>query len=285
MTILQVDKDWVNSNVSDWTGYRDERPFHVQNGEKHYLISFMGKKDAGSRVKDVLKAFDRCILPGGNVPEPCYFQSNEGWLCIEEYSLSMLEGYNCKAFSLLNAERQERVMLGAARALQTLHWAGLVHGSLDYNSFRVQKAADENFRVILSGFAFTDLADNKIETGYPRGYQAPEVRFRRNITQKTDVYALGVCFYFWLTNQLPAKNEEGELLVPHSMPKYVCSLISDMLIDDEIGRIDSEKVVDRLKSKFSSDRMRYKIFFQNDRQMENNREYYDTLREQNTWLK
>lgn len=279
-----LDFEWICNKSQEWESYRYGRPFLVNAHSVSILVSFAPDDTNNSRISLIEGAFSNSIMPGGNISKPYFVKTKKGWLCIEKYYPSLLEGYNAQAFSLLSISQQSRILLSAANALHTLHNAGLVHGGLDNNSFRMIKASDNNFRTVLSGFAYTDIEEIHA-TGYPAGYQASEIHNRKAITKKTDVYALGVCFYFLLTNRIPSWSQDGKLLVPSFVDDQYRSLLSAMLKRNPEERVDMMHIISRLKNKGESESSDCIIYYSDRGYQINGREYYNNLLEHNDWLK
>lgn len=202
-----------------------------------------------SRAREIKEAFNESILPNGNLDLPLFFKEKGIWYCADVYYSSEMDGYNAKVFSALPAVHRQRIVFGSIYALKTLHEAGLVHGSISPDAFRVHISRDGSFRTRLSKFAYAGTEGRRI-SGYPDGYAAAECG-NDYISQKTDTFALGVTIYFWLTGKLPQWTEDKRLILPDFVPTGYYPLLGAMLQFDEKDRI-------RLRC---IDKGRYKDFF------------------------
>ena len=276
--------EWIRERLPEWLANRNDRPFRdMYKPHEELMISFAPADMDEAAPKIIDEAFENSILPGGNLNRPVFCKAEREWLCFEEYYPSLLEGYGSRAFTALNASQQDRTLLSMANALRTLHKAGLVHGSLDNNSFRAVKANDSNFRTVLSGFAFANR-EGRHTAGYPDGYRAPELQRRHEITAKTDIYALGACFYFFLTNRIPMRNDAGKILLPSFVPKKYRGIVSAMLASDPTARPDLTAIMERIRNG-SGDGYADCVVYREEGPCQDSREYFDELAKDNRWLK
>lgn len=239
-----MQKEIVGYTVENWEDSEVNKLFYATKSGTVYFLSECPQNTPSSRISEIKSEFKKYILDGSNVNAPEYFKNGTRYVCIEPYISSILYGYGAKSFLSLASEHRQRILLGAVNALQTLHWAGLVHGGIGSNCFRVCAAKDGSFRTILAGLAYAGKS-SKRKDGYPPGFRAPEM-INGAITEKTDIYALGVVFYFWLTRSLPVHGENQKLLIPSCVPGAYGKLLTGLLASDPQKRITLDTAIEIL---------------------------------------
>ena len=248
----------------NWKGYSTEDDparagrFAAWKGEKKYWITRCAPGMDQSRVNVIHQAFEKSVIPGGNLPEPVFLRDGAAWFCAEEDCPSLLDGYGAKAFMGLRPAHRQRIVFSAANALMTLHAAGLVHGSLQPASFRIQTAGDGSFRAILTDLFFAGPGRKESSISYPNGYRAPEVA-SGVLDRGTDSYAFGACVYFWLTGELPRYGENEQLVLPGSVPKAYHLFLSRLLRRDRKERPELSETFHYATGCRRTDRDRYLI--------------------------
>lgn len=137
----------------------------------------------------------------------------------------------------------------AARGLEAIHSAGLVHGDIKPSNILIGPA----YRVCLADFGLVHTratwAEDSSMGGTP-GYYAPE-RVTRTIREETahaiDIYSLGILTYELLTGELPYRGTPVEVLSRHrSAPPPI--------IPSNLGLARFGEVVSRALAKSPSDR-------------------------------
>lgn len=108
------------------------------------------------------------------------------------------------------AEEAVGMALEVARALATVHAAGLVHGDVKAENVMRERGG----RIVLMDFGSSgrerDLAARSVVNGTPR-YLSPEVLAGDPPDPRSDLFALGVLLYFLVTGEFP-RNEKGDLV-------------------------------------------------------------------------
>lgn len=94
----------------------------------------------------------------------------------------------------------------AARAVQVLHEAGVIHRDVKPSNLLVGHDSEGRERVVVADLGsakrLAEASGITVTTGTP-AYMAPEQALGRGIDQRCDVYALGVLTYVLLTGKLP----------------------------------------------------------------------------------
>jgi len=94
----------------------------------------------------------------------------------------------------------------AARAVQVLHDAGVIHRDVKPSNLLVKHDDEGRERVVVADLGsakrLAEASGITITTGTP-SYMAPEQALGRAIDQRCDVYALGVLTYVLVTGRLP----------------------------------------------------------------------------------
>jgi serine/threonine protein kinase len=140
----------------------------------------------------------------------------------------------------LPALRAVHIAKQIAEALSYVHSHNIIHRDLKPENFIIldQPAAD-SVKLIDFGFArITNGSQNSTSTGTVLGsieYMSPEQCQGRVVDQRTDIYALGVCFFQMLTNRKPfdAENAVG-LMYQHNTAAV------PPIIANEVDRFDPE---------------------------------------------
>ena len=245
--------------LDNWEDTETNKLFYAVKDRKAYFLSVCPKNTPPTRIRDIREKLRDSLLPDCNVNIPTYEKKDTRWICTEPYISSVLYGYGARAFVYLEPAHRQRIILGAINALQTLHWTGLVHGGISCNCFRVCAAKDGSFRTVLAGLAYAGMP-SKRKNGYPPGFKAPEM-VNDVLSQKTDIYALGAVIYFWLSRNLPIRGENGNLLIPSSIPKAYGRLLTGMLEQDPRKRISLEEAIEIIYDRSTRDDKGYIVYY------------------------
>ncbi|MEV6773655.1 protein kinase [Nocardia sp. NPDC051030] len=124
--------------------------------------------------------------------------------------------------SVLPPERTLFIIGQAARGLDEIHGAGLVHRDVKPANIMVTRGRDGSDRVLVTDFGIARSAD---DTGRLTGsgsmvgtlaYVAPEQLQDQPVDHRTDVYALGCTLYQMLTGALPfPRKDPGSVVWAH----------------------------------------------------------------------
>jgi histidine kinase len=135
----------------------------------------------------------------------------------------------------------------AARALEAVHDAGLVHGALRPGSFR--RSRDGTFQK-LSDFAFIEEFTAPALRGTAPGelaFYSPEQtgRLQRGLDARSDLYSLGLTWWAWLAGE-PPWDSQDPLEIIHAQlarqPRPVHELRSDLppVLSDLIAKLTAK---------------------------------------------
>ncbi|KAL8474450.1 hypothetical protein ACS0TY_030348 [Phlomoides rotata] len=183
----------------------------------------LSEKDFKDKIEGV-GAMDHQNL----VPLRAYYFSREEKLLVYDYmpmgSLSaLLHGNKGAGRTPLNWEMRSGIALGAARGIQYLHSQGstISHGNIKSSNILLTKSYDAR----VSDFGLNHLVGPPSSPARVAGYRAPEVTDPRRVSQKADVYSLGVLLLELLTGKPPAQallNDEGV-----DLPRWVQSVVRE----------------------------------------------------------
>ena len=111
-----------------------------------------------------------------------------------------------RADGSLDPDRALVLAAQAARAVQVLHEAGVIHRDVKPSNLLVDLDDEGRERVLVADLGsakrLAEASGITVTTGTP-SYMAPEQALGRSIDERCDVYALGVLTYVLLTGRLP----------------------------------------------------------------------------------
>ncbi|CAA0811267.1 Probable inactive receptor kinase [Striga hermonthica] len=159
------------------------------------------------------------------VPLRAYYYSREEKLLVYDYmpmgSLSaLLHGNKGAGKTPLNWETRSAIALGAARGIEYLHLQGpnISHGNIKSSNILLTKSHEAR----VSDFGLNNLVGSPSSPNRVAGYRAPEVTEPQRVSQKADIYSLGVLLLELLTGKAPLLNEEGV-----DLPRWVNSVVKE----------------------------------------------------------
>ncbi|MBE6609623.1 MAG: hypothetical protein E7634_03025 [Ruminococcaceae bacterium] len=185
----------------------------------------MKKRDFNDFVrirKRVISMISPVAGSGGNIIIPCdnfvnglhYYEATEfidGVTPDEELA---------DFFAGLDDEKCMLMMKTAAGALSAVHTAGVIHSDLKIKNIIVVKNSRSNFVAKLIDFDSSYPADEKKYIGGDDVFCSPELakyagsedeeeqaELIKSITNKTDIFSLGVCFHYYLVQEYPTAVE------------------------------------------------------------------------------
>ena len=125
-------------------------------------------------------------------------------------------------------------MLQLSNAINHIHQRNFVHGNLRLENILIYHDEDpDSPHIVVTGFSHSQFKKIPCPITYRNDiYSAPEVEKTKELTQASDVYALGVIFY------LLAKNIDtgGDQSTSFFQDKYFNDLLNGMIQDDEKER-------------------------------------------------
>ncbi|QIS10382.1 serine/threonine-protein kinase [Nocardia arthritidis] len=99
----------------------------------------------------------------------------------------------------LDVARAVRIVAEAARGLDEIHRAGLLHGDVKPSNILVAEPRGEPDRVLLTDFGITYATKDSVDSAYA----APELFTGTDLDGRADVYALGCTLFHLLTGSVP----------------------------------------------------------------------------------
>ncbi|XP_075479786.1 putative inactive receptor kinase At1g48480 [Primulina tabacum] len=206
-------------------------------GTSYKAVLEVGTAMAVKRLKDVTtseKEFKERIDGVGAmehdnlVPLRAYYYSREEKLLVYDFmqmgSLSaLLHGNKGAGRTPLNWEARSSIALGAARAIEYIHFQGpnVSHGNIKSSNILLTKSCEPR----VSDYGLNHLVGPSSSPTRTTGYRAPEVTDPRKVSQKADVYGFGVLLLELLTGKAPTHtllNDEGV-----DLPRWVQSVVQE----------------------------------------------------------
>ncbi len=109
---------------------------------------------------------------------------------------------HCDSANLLPLEQSLEIAFKCALALEHAHQLGVIHGNLKAANVLVRRGTDIRISDFCSGHA-ERYATGNLPRGSCLAYVSPEQLQSGEVTQQTDIYALGVLLYQLLTGHQP----------------------------------------------------------------------------------
>ncbi|WP_395373903.1 tetratricopeptide repeat protein [Marinicella sp. W31] len=147
-----------------------------------------------------------------------------------------------------------------ADALIAVHDAGLIHGDIKPSNVMV----DTHNKYTLMDFgAGTESTADSGQSGYLMGtllYMAPELFEENELSSASDIYALGVLLFHWITGDHPVKGKSMPMIkqahtagkytslnqYQHQLPKKLTRLIQQMLLPEPKARPSAVSISNEL---------------------------------------
>ena len=203
-----------------------------------------------------------------NIPRVYDFdQTEDGSLFIV---MELVEGHTLTALiaehGALDADRALRLGLQVAEGLQAAHRKGVVHRDIKPDNIMVETG--DIVKVMDFGVARLREMDSSrlTQVGFMVGtpqYMAPEQIEGGEVTERTDIYSLGVVLYAMLTGEVPFKGKTPAAVIMHKVqqappppgarrgdiPAAVDGLVLQMMAADPARRpSDISEVVSHLRA-------------------------------------
>lgn len=229
--------------------------------------------------------------PGGNIVIPCEeFIDGNQYVEVSEF----VEGAIPKReligiLASLSLDTKKLLMKTAAGALSSVHSKHIIHSDLKLENLLLVRNSAGNYVAKMLDFDSSYPDDNKPEEIIGTiDYYSPELgryvdsedeaeEMKKYITEKTDIFSLGLIYHFYfvgafpepvsLTEKLQKRKDKGKVIYPWvvlnsgcelqispeiTSVKYI-SLISDMLSIDPDDRPTALEVLKRLQAPETSD--------------------------------
>jgi len=206
-------KKYTKAVLPTYDGMFDEKTIRFK---KEYFDDFVRIR------RRVISALTPIAGPGGNVVIPCdnfidglhYYEATE---FIEGVvSDDRVEEY----FRTMSADDKMMMLKTAAGALSAVHGAGIIHSDLKLKNIIVVENSSGRFVAKLIDFDSSYPIDEKKFIGGDDAFCSPELarysdsedeaeqeELLKFISEKTDIFSLGVCFHYFFTQQYPGAVE------------------------------------------------------------------------------
>ncbi len=192
---------------------------------KSFALKLMS--DTINAPEDVQRLFFRearyaSRLQHSSLPDVVDFgqDPNFGWFMVLEY----LEGQSLSAMvkrkKKLRIKHAAKIVLQVAEALKAMHDSGLVHCDIKTENIMITMETNgsrrrELVKLIDFGLARSKaLAPQELAYGTPH-YLAPEIIGGAQPSPSSDIYALGVVFYYLLAGKVPFEGTMSEIFAGH----------------------------------------------------------------------
>ena len=237
------------------------------------------RKTVNSRIRPIAG-------PGGNIIIPCEeFIDGNNYVEVSEFVEGAIpKGELIGILASLSLDPKKLLMKTAAGALASVHGKHIIHSDLKLENLLLVRNAAGNYVAKMLDFDSSYPSDNKPDEIIGTiDYYSPELgayadaeddaeEMKKRITEKTDIFSLGLIYHFYfvgafpepvsLTERLQKRKDKGKVIYPWVVlnsgcelrispeikgVKYV-SLISDMLSADPDDRPTALEVLKRLQA-------------------------------------
>ena len=148
-----------------------------------------------------------------------YFRTEESFFFILEY----IPNGNLKSFllnnrNILTQKELKKIMLELSTAILFLHSVGIIHRDLKPDNVLISKKENGEIKVKLIDFGFSKVLgklDYLNEAYGTFSYASPEILNKIPYNFKTDIWSLGVIFYFIIVGIHPFGENEKDLKEIH----------------------------------------------------------------------
>lgn len=237
-------------------GMYDEKTIRVKKEEFDSFVKIR---------KAVIDALAPAAGPGGNIIVPNdnfvdglhYYEATElidGVISDEEFD-DFIKG--------LGSDELSMMMKTAAGALSTVHSAGIIHSDLKLKNIMVVRNKSKKFVAKLIDFDSSYPESSKMYIGGDDVYCSPELaeysdceddeerlELVKKITNKTDIFSLGVVYHYYLSGEFPqaqeltdrmkkmkaAKERAGKTAVFY--PNFIVSSGCELKLSDKIKSVN-----------------------------------------------
>lgn len=134
----------------------------------------------------------------------------------------------------MNLNKFQATVIKIASAVDYIHQLGIIHRDIKLDNILMNDFGDiklTDFGLAIEGQS--EAAEISGIAGTPL-YMAPEVITGKSVSNKSDVYAFGICIYYLLIGEAPFQNENIQHLI-HSHCNVVPARVDE--IDSEIPKV------------------------------------------------
>lgn len=205
------------------------------------------------RAKRVTAWLAGVIRPGSNLVRPELLEAGGAWYAVSAYGEGFFDHLPERYLSCLPERGKTDILLTAMAAVEALSRNGCVHGSLAPEQFRFSVMGQGVLCAVLQGglqhIGFRGTPPLSVTRTGP--YAAPELSAGGHPTEKSDVFAMGMCLHLWACGELPRRGspedgDKAEWLISDSLP-LAHQLIFAAMLDDASARPGMSKAFDALR--------------------------------------
>ena len=214
----------------------------AQRDGRSFVLGMCGRTMNRSRAEAVTRFLGETVIEGANLAVPEVFEAVGGWYAATPCRQDMHAWFPARYLACFPRESRMTYLLTALAAVLTLTRAGAVHGTLSSDSFRLSVTPEGYVRAVLTEGLAEIGFDGKQPLGFSREewLRAPEIRSGRGpVTDKADVYSLGMCCHLWMTGEYPrlADTSDTPLMLSQAIVQKQRNVIWAMLQTDPARRI------------------------------------------------
>lgn len=286
----------LSSDGTTANGGRCVWAFGTKDGKEYFIKQFLspkypvpgeapGSEQRKRKLKEKCDRFEqqhlrfmtelrKRVRVGGNLTIPVEFVRVGSFY----YKISPkvdVSSLNVKDIAKLPLEKKLLIAKTAAHCVKTLHNINIAHGDLKPNNILIKKTETGEFVANLIDFDDSffegEINENPEEVVGDFVYYSPELlryiksggdELRAKVTCRSDIFALGIIYYQYLTGRLPAFNKSKYKYLAVSVldgkrpsmgwlrlkNKKLTQLIEGMLSINPIDRPSAVEILDELKS-------------------------------------
>ena len=209
------------------------------------------------------KALEKCRT-GNNMIVQNFFREGSRYYTVTDKVCGPVIGV--KEVALLSSEKKEVLFKSILYSISALHRAGIVHSDIKADNILLQETFDRYVTAKIidfdAGFLLNE-PQNNVKGDFV--YLSPEAFLKMNgeninLTEKIDIFALGILFHQYYTGDLPLIPKEDsqictavlnchEVILYNTLPSWLRDMIKKMLSLDPADRPDASSLLQFLQNR------------------------------------